>query len=382
MNVSFTFSLKNRNTKTALHPILINVLFKSKNIPVNTGFKASSDNFDKITLIGNKDENYKHKNSQIRKQASDLERRILRYLDDGNTLDFETLRLIVRGDKNVIDKTLEDVKNEISRIYEGKVSKRTLQFWNTTVKIFNDFNNGQVKMSELKESFFIQYEGWRLKHKEGGKVVTASENTVWGDFKMIGSILNKAKKLGIIDHNPMTGLEKPKYKDTTKTYLQDEEIKKIEEYSETGAIPRYRNVAAWFVLSCYSGLRYEDLNRWDESKYIHNDRLYFSDEKEKTPHFVPLYPELMTAIERVRESKIPSNQKCNDYLKEIAVSAGIEKGLSMHVGRHTFAVRYLNKGGDIKVLQKLMGHKKLATTEVYGQITNKRIEDEVKRILG
>ncbi|WP_421825816.1 tyrosine-type recombinase/integrase [Larkinella sp.] len=61
-----------------------------------------------------------------------------------------------------------------------------------------------------------------------------------------------------------------------------------------------------------------------------------------------------------------SDQKMNDHLKEIAMRTNVEKNLTMHVGRHTFATRLLSKGGKLERLKELLGHLKIESTMIYG----------------
>jgi integrase/recombinase XerD len=74
-----------------------------------------------------------------------------------------------------------------------------------------------------------------------------------------------------------------------------------------------------------------------------------------------------------------SDQKCNDYLKIIAAGSGINKHITMHIGRHSFAVLFLEMGGRMEALKKLLGHTKISTTEIYGKISNKLLDKEVMK---
>ena len=68
---------------------------------------------------------------------------------------------------------------------------------------------------------------------------------------------------------------------------------------------------------------------------------------------------------------LPSHQYCNLILKSWAEQAGVNKKLAFHTSRHTFAVLSLDSGIDIYTTSKLLGHKSLATTQVYATVTNK-----------
>ena len=76
---------------------------------------------------------------------------------------------------------------------------------------------------------------------------------------------------------------------------------------------------------------------------------------------------------------IYSNQKTNEYLKEIATSCGIDKDISFHMARHTFATLTLSKGVPIESVSRMLGHKNIKTTQIYARITNKKIEEDMAK---
>ena len=75
---------------------------------------------------------------------------------------------------------------------------------------------------------------------------------------------------------------------------------------------------------------------------------------------------------------VPSNQKCNDYLKEIAAVCGIDKQLSFHMARHTFAITItLSNGVPIESVSKMLGHTNIRTTQIYARITDQKINADM-----
>ena len=78
---------------------------------------------------------------------------------------------------------------------------------------------------------------------------------------------------------------------------------------------------------------------------------------------------------------IPSNQKCNDYLKEIAAICGIEKRLTFHLARHTFATTVtLTNGVPIESVSKMLGHRSLKTTQIYAKIVNDKLAEDMTNL--
>ena len=78
---------------------------------------------------------------------------------------------------------------------------------------------------------------------------------------------------------------------------------------------------------------------------------------------------------------IPANQKCNDYLKEIAALCGIEKRLTFHLARHTFATTVtLTNGVPIESVSKMLGHRSLKTTQVYAKIVHNKLAEDMSNL--
>lgn len=103
---------------------------------------------------------------------------------------------------------------------------------------------------------------------------------------------------------------------------------------------------------------------------------------------VPLFPNVIDILERYsdypesllkgRLLPVLSNQKLNSYLKELADICQIEKNLSMHVARHTFATTItLTNGVPIETVSKLLGHKSIKTTQIYSRVIEKKISEDM-----
>jgi site-specific recombinase XerD len=76
-----------------------------------------------------------------------------------------------------------------------------------------------------------------------------------------------------------------------------------------------------------------------------------------------------------------SNQKMNAYLKEIAPLAGIQKNLTFHMARHTFATTVtLTNGVPIETISKMLGHTRLATTQIYAKVVERKVYDDMQML--
>jgi integrase len=193
-------------------------------------------------------------------------------------------------------------------------------------------------------------------------------------------MINAALNDGAIKGNPLKGYKSPAYVDPVRDYLTDEELNKIENFAEKSKSEKLVKVANWFLFSCYSGLRYEDVRTFNKKSII-NDRIILRTEKSKTDVSIKIHPKLKNVLENI-SSEVISNQKMNDFLKVIAETCQIQKNLTFHLARHTFAVYFLNHGGSMETLSKLLGHSSLRTTSIYGKITDIRIDSEMDKVWG
>ena len=111
-------------------------------------------------------------------------------------------------------------------------------------------------------------------------------------------------------------------------------------------------------------------------------------QKASTPVDVPLLDVPLQILAKYEDCcpngkllPMPSNQKCNVYLKEIAAICGIEKRLTFHLARHTFAttVTYAN-GVPIELVSKMLGHRSLCTTQIYAKIVNDKLAEDMAKL--
>jgi integrase/recombinase XerD len=231
------------------------------------------------------------------------------------------------------------------------------------------------RLSEINLEFLQKYQDFL--NEQG-----LETNTVWSYFKFLKMMIHKAKKEELIDKNPFDQFDKPAYKDRMKTFLTEQELETVDRFAlHPKTSEQLRFSANWFLIGCYTGLRYSDQNSFSKAKNIVGDR--FIKETDKTGSIVsmPVSDRLKKLFERVGYSNLNiSNQRYNTNLKSIVSKCKIEKKVSAHIARHTFATLCASKGVSIEVCAKLLGHSSTKITSIYYKIMNVRIDDEVSRI--
>lgn len=204
-----------------------------------------------------------------------------------------------------------------------------------------------------------------------------NQNTIYVYLIYIANILNNAVREGLIQSNPtksLTVADRPKKYDTSRAYLTEEEIKRLREVPSPA---KYNDIRNAFLFACYCGLRYSDLQKlkWKNIKKTTDGAIIdMKLQKTQTLLYLPLNKTALRLLpERTKDSdlvfNLPKSMVTTEaYIKVWSEFAQIDKHITFHSSRHTFAVNILAKGGDIYTLSKLLGHKRVATTQIYAEV--------------
>lgn len=273
--------------------------------------------------------------------------------------------------------------NEISyidfaanRIEErGDITESTKVFHRTFIKSLREF--GKIsRFSDLTKANIQLYDDFL--HKKGYTAATA-----YNYHKRNKIYIHDAMKFGYLSNDPYKGLRIVRGKSKPRKYLTDAELAKVAKCEITSKpIERCRDL---FLFQSYTGMAYSDLAKFDFAndiirrgkKYVILDRRKKTDEDY---YIVLLSPAV--AILKKYDYKLPliSNVKYNYYLKVVAQFAKIDKPLTTHMARHTFAVFALNHGISIEILAKMMGHTDIKTTQIYAKIVDSSVEDGFSKL--
>lgn len=242
------------------------------------------------------------------------------------------------------------------------------------------YNLSDIPLVEIGHKFITDLECYLR------TVSKCNENTTAKFLQTFKMIIIRARNNGYIKGDPFANY-KIRLKRVDRGYLSEDELKILRETP----IPskRVAQVRDVFLFACYTGLAYIDLKllraenirtSFDGNQWIMTHR-----HKTDTPVNVPILDIPMELIERYRGvSKkgyilpILSNQKMNQYLKDVAKACGIEKNITFHMARHTFATTVtLSQGVPIESVSKMLGHTQIKTTQIYARITNEKISRDM-----
>ena len=205
------------------------------------------------------------------------------------------------------------------------------------------------------------------------------------------TVFKTAKDNGWVTADPFGGF-KISMEETHREHLTIDELGVL--VSKEMTSERLQRVKDIFVFSCFTGLAYTDVRGLKKSEVVmgNDGRLWIDTRRDKTKvaGYGPLLDIPRAILEKYADQtshdrllSIPANQKVNDYLKEIAAICGIDKNLTFHIARHTFATTVtLENGVALETVQKMLGHKNIRTTQVYAKMTKRRIGMEMESLAG
>ncbi|RAW01080.1 site-specific integrase [Pseudochryseolinea flava] len=282
--------------------------------------------------------------------------------------------------------------NEIIRSRIGiDFSKSTFTRYETTKDHVSNFLKYFYKVEDvlfdkLSYSFITDFEHYL-------KVVRkCNHNSTLKYIRNFRKIINDAVRRDWLHTDPFKAY-KVKLKDTKRTFLTKEELQAIEQ--KVLGNERLTQVRDVFVFCCYTGLAHVDVTKLSPKQIVlsNDGQCWINIDRTKTgnPSNIPLLPKALQLIEKYkanpmavsRNKSFPviTNQRMNGYLKEVATLCGIDKKLTFHVARHTFATTVtLSNGISLETVSSMLGHKNFKTTQIYAKVVQEKISAEMKEL--
>jgi len=287
---------------------------------------------------------------------------------------------------DLFDHHLENLKAQVGK----DVSRDTYMKYLRTRDRVKDFmkykyNVSDINMKEINHSFLCDFEVY-IK-----TMYSCGQNSTAKFMQRLKSIILIAKSNGWIKIDPFLNY-KLHFEKSEREYLTEPELEAI--MKKNFPIKRLEQVRDIFVFSCFTGLAYVDVFNLRESniRTTFDESLWIIGKRVKTgvSYRVPLLDTPLKIINKYKGTlpsdellPIISNQKMNSYLKEIAAICGVNKNLSFHCARHTFATTVtLSKGVSIESVSKMLGHTNIKTTQIYARITDNKISDDMIALAG
>lgn len=276
-------------------------------------------------------------------------------------------------------------------VLAGNITAKTLFRYDLAKRKVIDFMKREyqkedIELCEIKYAFVTEFEHYLL------TVDGLQRNTAHKMIKILKTIVDTAVNLEWVQSNPFRSF-KCSYKNPERIVLTSLELDKL--MNKEISIQRIAEVRDVFLFCCYTGFSYSDVYNFKQDvMHIGIDGKYWiSTHRQKTGNKenVPLLPQALEIVKRYQQNPyclkndkllpVNSNQRYNTYLKELADICGIKKHLTTHVARHTFATTVtLSNGVPIETVSKMLGHSKLATTQIYARVLENKVSDDMNAL--
>lgn len=285
----------------------------------------------------------------------------------------------------------EEHNKNVSQLIGKEYSPLTLQRYDAALKHIRNYcivqyNNEKLPLSEVNNKFITGFDFY-LK-----TVAKCQHNSSMKHIKALKKVIRIGLANDYIRKDPFVSYRITQ-KNVEREYLTQAEIDTI--ISKEINIQRLDVIRDLFIFECYTGLAYKDLEALKKEnievgieghKWIVTRR-----GKTGVTCRIPIFPITESIIQKYAAHAevlisgkllpVPSNQKMNAYLKELASICCIDKDLHTHLARHTYATTVtLSNGIPIETVSKLLGHRKMQTTQIYAKVIDKKVEDDIEML--
>lgn len=365
----FVFDRKKTATKTKAALIQVEVLYGKRKKYISTGVKVYRDQWSEKTHIIKRDDMYKLNDeiNIIKDRVDKYIHELKKNMDEFSWDDFEIFISKKKEEKK--DETfIEYARRRISE--RTDITESTRKNQNKVIKLLEDFG-GIITFDDLTKNNLIAFHEWLMARKikkilpDGRDIEQPmAQQTISNYMKGIKVYIHDAHFHGIIPTDPSIGIIIKRGESEPNRWLTEAEVKKIEKAKmPTGSLQRIKDK---FLIQCYTGLSYIDLMDLNISKIedVNGTPVIIGNRiKTGEPYTIAVLKEIRPILEKYNY-KIPriTGEQYNVRLKVLADIAKINKRISSHWARRTFACIMINRGVRAETLAQMMGHSDIKTT--------------------
>ena len=384
-----------RKDKTNLKgetPIHFRIIKNRKISYISSGFMVLESEWDDVNKkikgkISNSKETAARMNGMLYSKFSEIQNEVLYLETTEREISSKKIKSKIAGEEQI---SFFDFAYDVTDKYHAKGKIGTYSKTQSIIGKLKKYSPNAT-WSDIDPQFLNRYEKYMRKELQN------SINTIGTNFRFIRTVFNKAFQQDVIEitQNPFLKFKIESEK-TQRLYLSEEELTLLEELEIKDGL-KMGMVRDMFIFSTYAGgLRVSDVLQL-QWKHYDGERIDFTIKKTGAQLSIKLpnkAKEIIKRFEKFKKSNnsfifdaLPADLDLNDpvevdrkisgattvinaSLKTIGKKAGIEKVISFHVSRHSWAVRALRKGISIDKVSKLMGHASIKQTQTYAQIVN------------
>lgn len=382
------YLLTTRTTKGEL-PIYLRITMDRKKAELHSGYTSSIKDWSQEDQLTKSN---KTTNQELSKKRSKVYELIIDLEKKNKPVSATILKDLLSGKDKIDIGLLSYFQKHIDEIkIKNEIKAISINKYTQSINSLKEFIPKKYKIQEYNIDQ-VDYEfinGYDLFLRETHSL---HKNTINKYHSRLRTILLKALAEGHIFKQPYANFKLNSVK-TDREFLNQEELNKIIQLdlSHNTSLEKVKDL---FIFSVYTGLRFQDaqsLTIDSLGKYKNKAFIKFIQQKTSRAIEIPLLPAAIKIIEKytktpeseVFKKLLPeiSNQKVNAYLKVIADLSGLNRKISHHIARHTFATTIcLNNNMALEDVSMLLGHSSLKTTQIYGKITQERLHQSIKSI--
>lgn len=282
-------------------------------------------------------------------------------------------------------------KMDFLDFFAGKVKKRSQSKgnqdnWKATYKFLFAYTGGKCQFGDLDEKFCEGFKAY-LENSDSMKSegVKLSKNSQYSYFNKFRAALKEALHEKLLSANPMVRVKGVVQEETQREFLTIEELKVL--FNSNCSDPLLKRAS---IFSALTGLRWSDVIKvtWKEVQYSKQDGYFlrYTQQKTQSVETLPIPEQAYDQLGERGEAdeRIFNGLKYSAYnnikLSKWVWGAGIQKNITFHCFRHTYATLQLTMGTDIYTVSKMLGHKNLKTTEIYGKIIDRKKIEAANKI--
>ena len=368
----------NRKKNTAVGAaslVQIKCYLNGKNNYISTGVYITVGQWNDKKKEVVKHENSYQINVALRAKIAKIEAIEYEYITKKIAYDFQTLKNDFLGLSN--DSFLSFCKKELQK---KDLSQATINNHNATFALLQKYEN---------ETETITFQTLTLDRLQLLDKYLLSQNmeksSIARHHQTIRSYINEAIKKNKIDAKDYPYKHyQIKSKKSEITHLNELQLNELQKMAENES-NIYLNM---FLLGCYTGLRFADIQNFEKSTIENQDYNYLRKKAQKTGKMTNINisvlfqgnaEKIINSYEEMKPFLQVSNVQINIKLKEIGKKIGV-KDLHFHVSRHTFATQLLEKGLDIVSVQELMQHSDINTTRIYAKLVNQQLNNNLLKL--
>ena len=391
---TFKVLLKKQKKKAnGQFPLYLRITEKAKPRYISLGISLFENQWDPLKEQVKSHENKGRLNAIITKKKSEAQKISIEQELDGRIVSSESIKNRLKGPKS---KSFSNYFKAYLDELQTKEKIGTLDKASAVYRKFEKYSKGvDISFYQIDINYLHKYEEYlRINLKN-------SVNTIHSNLKIFRMLFNRAVSQDLIDleKNPFLKY-KLRVERTEKVYLTKEELKRIIDLKlKIGSVMDVSR--DMFVFACYSGgIRISDMLqlKWGN---IEKGYVKIVMQKTKDQLSIKLPNMALDILKKYKSDLTPtksdyifpclSNEKeynptslfkaissksasTNKYLKDIARMADIDKRVSVHTSRHTYATLALSLGFQMAQVSKLLGHKNLKVTQHYAKLINKDLD--------